>query len=336
MSGLAGGTARRDAAGGPPEPGRHRPSRRRLTRRAREELHGRLLISPTLLVVGLVVLAPFAAGIMLAFQHVRLIDIRSLTPADLDFTLRNFTRVLGGPGFWAAARTTLVYATLTTAGSVLAGLALALALRRPFPGRGLLRGLVLVPYVLPVVAAATVWTTLLNPQYGAVNEMGRRFLGWTEPVNFLTTRGVDVAGLPVPVALGVVVLFEVWKSFPLAFLFVTARLQAVPRDVEEAAVIDGASPVQRFRHVLLPQLAGVLLLLALLRFIWSFQNFTDVYLLTGGAGGTEVVGVRVYQELVTRADIGTASALGVLMTLALLVPLALYVRLSRGEREERG
>ncbi|MFC7328932.1 carbohydrate ABC transporter permease [Marinactinospora rubrisoli] len=320
------------------EPARRRPSRGRrpsgrLTRRAREELHGRLLISPTLLVVGLVVLAPFAAGVVLAFQQVRLIDIRFLSPADLDFTLRNFARVLGGPGFWAAARTTLVYATLSTLGSVLAGLALALALRRPFRGRGLLRALVLVPYVLPVVAAATVWTTLLNPQYGAVNEVGRRFLGWAEPISFLTTRGVDVAGLPVPAALGVVVLFEVWKSFPLAFLFITARLQAVPRDVEEAAVIDGASPTQRFRYVLLPQLSGVLLLLALLRFIWSFQNFTDVYLLTGGAGGTEVIGVRVYQELVTRADIGTASALGVLMTVALLVPLALYVRLSRGERE---
>ncbi|GAA3756098.1 multiple sugar transport system permease protein [Spinactinospora alkalitolerans] len=301
------------------------------TRRRREELHGRLLVSPTLLVVGLVVLAPFAASVVLAFQDVRLIDIRFMSPADLGITFDNFAEVLSSAGFWEAARTTVVYASLTTVGSVLAGLVLALALRRPFPGRGAVRGLMLVPYVLPVVAATTIWTTLLNPQYGAVNEVGRRFLGWEAPINFLTTRGIDIAGLPVPVALSVVIAFEVWKSFPLAFLFITARLQAAPRDIEEAAIVDGASPTQCFRHVLLPQLTGVLALLGLLRFIWSFQNFNDVYLLTGGAGGTEVVAVRVYEELITRADIGAASALGLLMTLALSVLLLAYVRMTRKE-----
>ncbi|WP_067967033.1 carbohydrate ABC transporter permease [Nocardiopsis trehalosi] len=295
-------------------------------RRRREEWHGRLLVAPTLAVVAAVVLVPFAAGVVLAFQEVRLIEVRALGWGDLEVSFANFARVLGGSGFWAAARTTLVYAVATTAGSLAAGLALALALRRPFRGRGLVRGVVLVPYVLPVVAATTVVAALLNPQYGPVNAVGERFLGWDAPVDVLTTRDVEVAGFPVPVALTAVVLFEVWKSFPLAFLFLTARLQAVPAELEEAAVVDGASPTQVFRHVLLPQLAGVLALLGLLRFIWSFQNFTDVYLLTGGAGGTEVVAVRVYTELVTRADIGAASALGVLMTVVLAVPLVVYVR----------
>ncbi|MGI5118376.1 carbohydrate ABC transporter permease [Marinactinospora thermotolerans] len=309
-----------------------RRARARRTRRAQEELHGRLLVAPTLLVVGLVVLAPFVASFVLAFQDLRLIEIRSLGLGDLGVSLDNFADVLSSAGFWKAARTTLVYATASTVGSVLVGLVLALALRRPFRGRGLVRGLLLIPYVLPVVAATTIWTTLLNPQYGAVNEVGRRFLGWEAPINFLSTYDIDLWGLPVPVALSVVIAFEVWRSFPLAFLFITARLQVVPRDVEEAAVVDGASPLQGFRHVLLPQLTGVIALLALLRFIWSFQNFTDVYLLTDGAGGTQVVAVRVYEELVTRADIGAASALGVLMTLALAVPLALYVWASRKER----
>ncbi|MBB6170929.1 multiple sugar transport system permease protein [Nocardiopsis mwathae] len=307
-------------------------SRRVRTRREREELHGRLLVAPTLVVVGAVVLFPFLAVFVLSLQDMRLIDIRGFSPADLEVTLDNFARVLSSAGFWAAARTTLVYAAVTTVGSLLAGLVLALALRRPFAGRGAVRGLLLVPYVLPVVAATTIWSTLLNPQYGAVNEIGQRFLGWSAPINFLTTHGIDIAGIPVPVALSVVILFEIWKSFPLAFLFITARLQAVPRDLEEAAVVDGASPTQVFRHVLLPQLAGVLALLALLRFIWSFQNFTDIWLLTGGAGGTEVVAVRVYEELVTRANIGTASALGVLMTLALAGLLVLYLRMVRKGR----
>ncbi|WP_051061859.1 carbohydrate ABC transporter permease [Nocardiopsis chromatogenes] len=306
--------------------------RRGLTRRAREELHGRLLVAPTLLVVGVVVLLPFAAVLVLSVQELRLIEIRTLSPSDLGVSLANFAGVVTASGFWAAVRTTFVYAAATTAGSLAAGLALALALRRPFRGRGLMRGLALVPYVLPVVAAATITEMLLDPQYGAVNEAGRRFLGWEVPIDFLTEHRIDVAGLPVPVALSVVVAFEVWKSFPLAFLFLTARLQAVPRDVEEAAVVDGASPLQVFRHVLLPQLAGVLGVLALFRFIWSFQNFNDVYLLTGGAGGTEVVAVRVYRELVTSADVGSAAALGVLMTAALAVPLLFYLRQVRKGR----
>ncbi|WP_017556959.1 ABC transporter permease subunit [Nocardiopsis baichengensis] len=325
----AGGRERRTGK----TPGDRRPSGRRgLTRRAREELHGRLMVAPTLLVVGAVVLLPFVAVLVLSVQELRLIEIRSLGPADLEVSLANFARVLSASGFWDAVRTTVVYATATTVGSLGAGLALALALRRPFRGRGLMRGLALVPYVLPVVAAATIWKMLLDPQYGAVNEAGRRFLGWEVPINFLTEHRIDVAGLPVPVALSAVIAFEVWKSFPLAFLFLTARLQAVPRDVEEAAVVDGASPLQVFRHVLLPQLAGVLGVLAVLRFIWSFQNFNDVYLLTGGAGGTEVVAVRVYQELVTRADVGSAAALGVLMTAALAVPLLVYLRQVRKGR----
>ncbi len=303
-----------------------RRRRRRSGRRRREEVHGRLLVAPTLLVVGGVVVLPMAAVLVLSVQDLRLIEVRSLSLGDLGLTFENFARVLSGPGFWAAVRTTVVYAVLTTAGSLAAGLMVALALRRPFPGRGAVRALMLVPYALPVVAGTTIWTTLLNPQYGAVNEIGRRFLGWEAPVSFLTLGEAEVAGVPVPVALFVVVAFEVWKSFPLVFLFVTARLQAVPREVEEAAVVDGASPVQVFRHVLLPQLAGVLGVLAVLRFIWTFQNFNDVYLLTGGAGGTEVVAVRVYQELAVRADVGTAAALGVLMALALSLPLAGYLR----------
>lgn len=329
MAGPSGGAG---ADGGVPRAAPDRRPRRGLTRRAREELHGRLLVAPTLLVVGVVVLLPFAAVLVLSVQELRLIEIRTLSPSDLGVSPANFAGVVTASGFWAAVRTTVVYASATTVGSLAAGLALALALRRPFRGRGLMRGLALVPYVLPVVAAATITEMLLDPQYGAVNEAGRRFLGWEAPIGFLTEHRIDVAGLPVPAALSVVVAFEVWKSFPLAFLFLTARLQAVPRDVEEAAVVDGASPLQVFRHVLLPQLAGVLGVLALLRFIWSFQNFNDVYLLTGGAGGTEVVAVRVYRELVTSADVGSAAALGVLMTAALAVPLLFYLRLVRKGR----
>ncbi len=304
---------------------------RRRTLARREDLTGRALVSPTLLVVALVVLAPFVMSVLYAFQDVRLIDIGPLGDGETRWTLENFREVLSSSGFWAAMRTTVVFAVATTVGSVAAGLAIALALRKPFRGRGLVRALVLIPYVLPVVAAVMIWEQLLNSQYGFVNAFGERFLGWNEPVSFLSTTSMDVAGLPLPVTLLVVVAFEIWKTAPLAYLFITARLTAVPHDLEEAALIDGAAPSQSFRHVLLPQLAGVLALLAVLRFIWSFQSFNEIYLLTGGAGGTQVLAVRVYEELTTQGDIGTASALGLVMMAILTVLLVIYVRMSRRE-----
>lgn len=299
----------------------------------REGREGKLLVTPTLAVVALVVIVPFGYSVLFAFQELRLVEIPAMSVFDLELTVANFAGVFASTGFWEALRTTILYATLTTAGSLAAGMAVALALRRPFRGRSLVRGTVLIPYVLPVVAATTTWSALLNPQYGPVNEFGMQYLGWSEPINFLTTESIEVAGIPVPLAFSIVVLFEIWKTFPLAFLFFTARLQAVPSDLEEAARIDGASPLQAFRHLILPQLMGVLALLGVLRFIWSFQNFNDIYLLTNGGAGTEVLAVRVYNELIGRSNVGTASATGMVITVLLAVLLVVYVWLTRRGEE---
>lgn len=305
-----------------------------LSRSRREDLQGRLLVSPTVLVVVLVVVLPFLAVVLLSFLDVRLVDIPRISMSTLDFTASNYAQMLASSSFWGALGTTTAYATLTTVGAIVVGLVVALALRHPFRGRGLIRALVLMPYVLPVVAAATIWKTLLNPQYGLINAFGIQVLGWDGPISFLSTKTTDVGGVPVPVTLLTVVAFEVWKTAPLAFLFITARLQFLPRDLEEAAEIDGATLGQRFRHIVLPQLRGVVAVLVLLRFVWSFQSFNDVYLLTGGAGGTEVMAVKVYTQLITRADIGTAAAYGLALTALLTVLLVIYVKINRTEAAE--
>ena len=94
-----------------------------------------------------------------------------------------------------------------------------------------------------------------------------------------------------------VILFEWWHSFPFAFLFILARLQAAPPELEEAALVDGATPTQVFRHIILPQLVGVIALVAVLRFIFTFNAFDEIYLLTGGGAGTEVLATQVYSFL---------------------------------------
>ncbi|WP_223402431.1 carbohydrate ABC transporter permease [Occultella gossypii] len=301
----------------------------RMTRAQRENLNGHLLTAPTLLVILAIVIVPFLAVIVFAFADLRLVDIPYMNLGNIEWTLDNIIGAMESKAFWGALGTTIAYATLTTLGAIVCGLAIALAIRRPFRGRGVVRALLLVPYVLPVIAAATIWRTMLNPQYGLINAFGLEFLGWDRPIGFLNTSTYEVFGVSIPLTLLTVVAFEVWKTTPLTFLFITARLQSIPGDIEEAAALDGASSRKILTQIVAPQLRAVVLLLILLRFIWSFQSFNDIYLLTGGAGGTQVMAVKVYTELITRADIGSAASYGLLMSVILAVLLVFYVLLSR-------
>jgi multiple sugar transport system permease protein len=314
----------------PPEPATApgRPGRRH-TARARENRAGLAFVSPTFLVVLVVVILPILWTVLLAFQDARLVDIQGMGLFG-NWTLDNFDSVFGSPGFWSSLWTTLLYTVGATVGSVLLGLIAALALRRTFPGRGLLRASMLLPYVAPVVAVTFVWQIALSPQFGVLNEWGASVLGWDEPIAFLSTRAyeVDLLGLTfdIPLALLTVIAFEAWRYFPFAFLFLLARLQAVPDVLEEAATVDGATLTQRFRHVLLPQLMPVIALLCVLRFIMSFNKFDDVYLLTGGGSGTDVAAVRVYDFLTARYDVGAAAAQALVLAVILMVLLGVYFK----------
>ena len=303
--------------------------RGRGTLRWREARAGLVLMSPTVAIVVTLVVLPIVWTVALSFQELRLIQLRT---AGLwgQYTLANFAQVLTSPGFWGSLRTTLIYSVLGTASSIGLGLVAALALRRGFRGRTLVRASLLLPYVAPVVAATFVWGVMLNPQFGIVNEVGTGLLGWDEPIAFLSQRTSELSlfGLtvPVPTALLIVIVFEMWRSFPFAFLFLTARLQAVPATLEEAARVDGATPTQLFRHITLPQLMPTIAVLSLLRFIWTFNNFDDIYLLTGGGAGTEVISVRVFDYLISRGDIGAASAQALVLASVLLVLVTVYYR----------
>jgi multiple sugar transport system permease protein len=315
-------------------PGRGRAPR---TRRQQENRAGLAYLSPTLVVVLVVVVLPVLWTVMLAFQRIRLINLRRAGVFG-DYTLDSLRLVFTSPGFWSSLWTTLVYTIGGTVTSIALGLIAALALRGRFRGRNLVRASVLLPYVAPVVAMTFVWKTLLSPQYGLVNNWGTRFLGWDRPIAFLSQRQYEVSlfgwHFDVPLALLTVIAFEAWRYFPFAFLFLLARLQAVPSELEEAARVDGAAPTQIFRHILLPQLSAVIALLSVLRFIMTFNKFDDVYLLTGGSAGTEVVSVRVYQFLTARFDIGAAAAQALVLALGLVVLVVVYLRFLAPRVEE--
>jgi multiple sugar transport system permease protein len=327
MSTASHGATTRPTPTPPQSPRRKAPARRTLTLTQRENRTGLAFVSPTVVVVLVVVVLPILWTVVLAFQRARLVDIQTM-----DFfsgwTWRNFDEVFTSPGFWNSLWTTFGYTVGGTFGSILLGLVAALALRRPFRGRGLLRGTMLLPYVAPVVAVTFVWEVALSPQFGIVNVWGTKYLGWDKPLAFLSTRSQDVSifgwHVGLPLALLTVIAFEIWRYFPFAFLFVLARLQAVPATLEEAATVDGATVTQRFRYILLPQLMPVIALLSVLRFIMTFNKFDDVYLLTGGGSDTDVVAVRVYDFLTARYDVGAAAAQALVLAAILAVLLGIY------------
>nr|WP_260173375.1 sugar ABC transporter permease [Nocardioides albus] len=302
------------------------PPRRRASLDARmENRDGLTMIAPTALIILVVIVIPIGWNVVLAFQDTSLETIaeRGITGSP---TFDNIVRVLTASGFWSSLWTTVVYSVAATAGSVAVGLAAALAFRRPFRSRGLLRAFMLLPYVAPVVAVAFVWEMLLNPQYGLVNTWGTSWLGWDEPVDFLGQE---------PFALLTVIAFEIWRYFPFAFMFLTARLVALPVELEEAARVDGATPSQTFRHVIFPQLVPTIALLCLLRLIMTFNKFDDVYLLTGGTAGTEIAPVRVYDQLTGNLDIGGAAANALVLAVVLALFLTVYMRFF-GRKEQDG
>jgi len=249
---------------------------------------------------------------------------------NFEFTLDNFRRYLGGPEFWPSLRITVVYTVFGTLGSILLGLFAAQLLNVRFRGQGLLRGLFLFPYVAPVIAVAFTWSFLLDPLSGSVNALGMHFELWQRPISFLSQQSLAIdlfgATLQVPLALTTVIAFEAWRYFPFAFLFILARFQAIPREMYEAADVDGASGLQQFRYITLPQLVGILSTLFLLRFIWTFNKFDDIFLLTGGAAGTKTLTISVFDQAFGRQDLGTGAAVAVILFFILAIFLVLYFR----------
>lgn len=221
-----------------------------------------------------------------------------------DFTLENFAKVFDGDEFWTVMWVTLFYTIFGTVGALLFGLFAAMLLNKSFRGQGILRGLYLFPYVAPVIAVAFTWVNLFDPFSGSANALLLQMGVTSEAINFFGQR---------PLALIMVTVFEIWRYFPLSFLFILARMQSIDTDMYEAADMDGASPFQKFWYLSLPMLLGILSVLFLLRFIWTFNKFDDIFLLTGGNAGTRTLTVNVYEQAFAISNIGAGAAVAVII-----------------------
>ncbi len=289
-------------------------ARSTLRQRTTDLAYGLLL--PTFVIVIAIIVFPMLWNLVLAFRPVRLRNLPELELfAFYDLTLDNFNRIFNMRGFGDTLLRTFIYTISGTFLAIFMGLVAALVVKDSFPGRNFVRGFMLFPYIAPIVSVVFVWKLMLNAQYGLVNEFIAA--GGGQRTDFLNTPAT---------AFTFVILFQGWRYFPFAFLFILARIQAIPDDIYEAAKVDGASPSQRLLYVTLPQLRAVFGTLFLLRFIWTFNKFDDVYLLTGGAANTKLITIEVYDQLFGSRNVGTASAVALVLAAVLIVVVAIYFR----------
>ena len=290
---------------------------------AREARLAWLLIAPTLLIVFGLVLFPAFFSIWISFHKIGLDNLNNVFSADF-VGLHNYELVINDFAFkwqgwnqWGAFVTTIVYSFASTVLTLLLGLLAALLLNRKFRGRGLVRGIFLFPYVAPVVSVAFVWRWILDPgPAGVLNDL-LMTLGLIHlPQAYLAQRGL---------ALWLVILFQGWRYFPFAMLMILARLQAIDDTLYEAVDVDGGGAWAKFRSVTLPELRYVLGAIFLLRLLWTFNKFDDIWLLTGGGYGTNVLPVLTYQFSFKSFDFVKGAANAMLLLVVLVIIIVIYV-----------
>lgn len=266
---------------------------------------------------------PLLRGVWLSFT-----DTRLLRPNDGDFVgLENYETLLLGSGLGNSIVVTLAYTAGTVIFSVALGTIAALAINAPFRGRTLARAVLISPWAVPAVAVSLVFSWMYNPNSGIFNRIVTALGG--EPQQWLVNPTW---------ALFSVMVASVWKVSPFVMLVVLAALQSVPDDLLDAARVDGADSLSRFRNVVLPHILPTIRIAALLMTVWSIRRFEIIWLLTGGGpvNATNTIVINVYREAFQNASLGTAAAIGMVgLALSITVTIVYFLVEHRTERMEQ-
>lgn len=275
--------------------------------RRRRHLIGFALALPALVLFGVFAIYPIGQVFVLS-----LFDYSLTSPPEF-VGLGNFAFLAGDPRFGQALLQTVIYAVGTYLPALVLALVLAQGLVLRLPGMGLVRLLYFLPLAASWVAVSIIWRVVLHPD-GLLNTV----LGLD--VNWLTSSGTARWGL---------VIMSVWKETGFFLILFLAGLQSVPRDVYEAARLDGTSAWQRFWHLTLPLLRPITVVCAIMAVLRGFQSFSPQVVLTGGSFGTEVINLFVYKTAFESARMGRASAVAVLMFFLLLTLALVQLRTLR-------
>lgn len=266
-------------------------------------------VLPIVLIMGGLILWPFINAILMSMTTRSVI-----TRSDVFVGLDNYARLFRDSDYFSAVRNTLVFTIASVVVKFIVGLGIALLLNGRLPFRNILTALILLPWIVPEVVTALTWRSIYDPLFGGLNPI-LQALGITQrPIAWLAEPGL---------AMPSVIAVNVWKGIPFYVILLLAGLKAIDREQYEAAEVDGATVIQRFRHITLPSLRYVILTTLLLSFISTFNTFGLIYLMTGGGpgGATRLFSILAYEKAIIglRFGPGIATALSTAPLMILLI-----------------
>jgi len=287
---------------------------RRRRRVSEETLLGWLFLVPAFLVLAIMVGYPALIGFWYSLSN------KMLGFPKFDFVgLDNYISILGNPTVLMSYVRAFIFSITSVAIKLPLGLGVALLLNQSYRGRGLTRGIVLLPWALPLIVGVLIWVWMYNDLFGVINFLLMKAHITQEPLYFLGAKNL---------AMPSIIVVNVWRGFPFFAVNILAGLQSIPDDLYEAGRVDGATRWQLFTNITLPGLRTVILVTTLLSFIWTTNDFTTVYTLTGGGPGTATMTfpVLTWKTAFNGYELGKAAAIPILLMPIFIVLIIFLTR----------
>ena len=280
-----------------------------------------LFLAPMLVVLFLVAGWPLIRTIWFSFTDASLTNIGEYNFIGFDnFYNSEWGGLLSDPDWWRAVWNTLRFAVISVSIETVLGMIVALALNVEFPGRGWVRAAILIPWAIPTIVSAKMWSWMLHDQFGMLNDLGMRLGMLAEPVAW--TASPDTAMMAV-------IMVDVWKTTPFMALLILAGLQMLPSDCYEAARVDGIHPVRVFFRVTLPLVYPALMVAVIFRALDALRIFDLIYVLTSNSKDTMTMSVYARQQLVDFQDVGYGSAASTMLFLIIAGLTIAYITLGK-------
>jgi trehalose/maltose transport system permease protein len=283
-----------------------------------------LFLAPMLIILAVVAVWPLGRTLYFSLTNATLVDMSTYSFVGFSnyiaYDNGRWYGVLTDPQWLMALRNTLVFAFISVALETVLGVLIALLLNISFPGRGLMRAAMLVPWAIPTVVSAKMWGWMLNDQFGVINDMLLKVGFISEPVAWLADPNLAMASI---------IVVDVWKTTPFVALLALAALQMVPKDCYEAARVDGVHPLKQLFRITLPLIAPALAVAVIFRLLDAMRMFDLVYILTGATDATMTLSVLAQRELVGFQDVGYGSAVSTLVFFIIALLTAIYIMAMR-------
>lgn len=273
-----------------------------------------LLLVPAFLIAAVVLVYPLGNGIILSLTSYSLI-----APSYSWVGIQNFLSIFSDLVYWEVFANSIVIVFASVAGQLVLGLIVALLLNTRLPLRGLFRSAVFVIWIIPMMVVSLLWMVIYNSEFGILNFLLARLGLIGERIYWL--------GRPWPARFSLIITYG-WRGVPFFMVMILDALQTIPGDIIDAAKIDGANAVQRFRVITIPYIRHIILLSCLLSAVRLFQDITLIYILTNGGPvyATTTLGLHVYKQAFTGFQMGRAAAIGITWMLFLLILAVFYIR----------